>query len=290
MASVFISSSFETQVSSLLNAIQHGECYQANLSIQWKNQLSGDLWPIYQALTAKNPSPFSGFWQTSSQTVVCNSPERLVAIENRWDRDSNHYTQWATTRPIAGTRGRGSTDAEDQLIGQTLQNDTKEQAEHLMLVDLLRNDLGKIARIGSVNVRELMVLERYAHVTHLVSDIEGQLLPQTTPWQVLQAVFPGGTITGCPKIRSVQWLNRCEPVPRGPYTGSMGYVDALTGSMDWNIIIRSLYATPSKPTNNDSPVWNTAFHAGAGIVADSIPAHEYRECLRKAHSIFSLWE
>jgi para-aminobenzoate synthetase component 1 len=283
---------FEAQANALLHAIQQGECYQANLSIQWKSQLSGDLWPIYQALTAKNPSPFAGFWQTNNQTVVCNSPERLVNIENRWQEESSIFKQWATTRPIAGTRGRGATEAEDIAIGEALRSDAKEQAEHLMLVDLLRNDLGKIACIGSVNVRELMVLERYAHVTHLVSDIEGQLLPETTPWQVLQAVFPGGTITGCPKIRSVQWLNRCEPVPRGPYTGSMGYVDALTGTMDWNIIIRSLYATQatnSSPVTN-LPRWNIAFHSGAGIVADSIPAYEYRECLRKAHSIFSLWE
>ncbi|MDH4378354.1 MAG: anthranilate synthase component I family protein [Vampirovibrionales bacterium] len=283
---------FEAHANTLLHAIQQGECYQANLSIQWKSQLTGDLWPIYQALTEKNPSPFAGFWQTNNQTVVCNSPERLVSIENRWEEQSSLPEQWATTRPIAGTRGRGNTDLEDTAIGESLRSDAKEQAEHLMLVDLLRNDLGKIAIAGSVTVRELMVLERYAHVTHLVSDIEGQLLPRRTPWQVLQAVFPGGTITGCPKIRSVQWLNRCEPLPRGPYTGSMGYVDALTGSMDWNIIIRSLYATQAADANPTKgfPHWDVAFHAGAGIVADSIPAYEYRECLRKAHSIFSLWE
>ncbi|MFN8615129.1 MAG: anthranilate synthase component I family protein [Vampirovibrionales bacterium] len=285
---------FTEKTNRLLEAIQQGDCYQANLSIQWQGQWEGTLWPLYKTLQITNPSPFSGYWQDAYQTLVCNSPERLVQVDNRASKTSETgYAQWITTRPIAGTRGRGMTQEDDQKIGQALLANEKEQAEHLMLVDLLRNDVGKVSQPGTVTVRELMVLERYAHVTHLVSDVEGLKQPSQTPWDVLCALFPGGTITGCPKVRSMQWLHTCEPVQRGPYTGSLGYVDAKTGAMDWNIIIRSLYAMPlndGAEASLETHPKKVFYHAGAGIVADSIPAYEYRECLRKAQNMMQVLE
>jgi para-aminobenzoate synthetase component 1 len=180
------------------------------------------------------------------------------------------------TRPIAGTRGRGQTSDDDERIAQVLQTNEKEQAEHLMLLDLERNDLGRVACPASVTVPETAVLERYSHVTHLVSQVEAQRLPDKTAWDVLTAMFPGGTITGCPKVRCMEILAETEPVPRGLYTGSLGYIDDR-GYLDFNILIRSLFYWPHSK--------QLQFHAGAGIVADSVPAWEYRECLRKSQVI-----
>jgi para-aminobenzoate synthetase component 1 len=185
------------------------------------------------------------------------------------------------TRPIAGTRGRGSTEEEDLEIGRTLLENRKELAEHLMLVDLARNDVGRVSDAGTVQVDDLLVLERYSHVTHLVSNVQGLLKATASPWNVIASLFPGGTITGCPKLRCIGILDAVEPVPRGFYTGSFGYVDAKTGALDLNILIRSVFLQPTELPL----VYNTAVHVGAGIVHDAVGAHEYRECLRKATAI-----
>jgi len=260
---------FEAQAAKILEEIQAGNLYQANLSLRFEiSDISNNMLPsIYEALIRQNPSPFSGVFWTPEGIILSNSPERLV----KYDAQTNMIE----TRPIAGTRGRGQTVQEDEEIGTRLQANPKELAEHAMLVDLERNDLGKVCIPGTVQVKEEYSLEKYAHVTHLVSQIEGQKRPESSPWDIIQAMFPGGTITGCPKIRCMQTLAELEPVPRWLYTGSFGYID-ISGNLDFNILIRSLFHWPDGRLH---------FHAGAGIVADSQPAWEYKECLRKAQTI-----
>lgn len=263
---------FIAAVESLKTAIHQGECYQANLSMRLQTVTKKNPWQLFQAVSQTNPSPFAGFWQTPYHTIVSNSPERLVNIVG------HHYEQQVVSaRPIAGTRGRGKSTTEDNQLASELANHPKENAEHLMLVDLLRNDLGRVSVPGTVEVDELMVLERYSHVTHLVSNVVGQLAPNNMWTDVLQAVFPGGTITGCPKIRCCEWLAEVEPVPRGFYTGSLAWVDARTNQMDSNILIRSV-----ELTKLNANLWTAHCHVGAGIVADSAPESEYLECLKKA--------
>jgi para-aminobenzoate synthetase component 1 len=260
---------FEQTVDHLKEKIRDGEIYQANLSIRLQKTLNLDPYRLFESLCRRDPSPFSGFFQWPGGVIVCNSPERLLQMGD---------TGLAQTRPIAGTRGRGQSAQEDEAIGGLLRLNPKERAEHLMLVDLARNDLGRVCGPGSVAVDELLVLERYSHVTHLVSNVVGQLRSDCTGWDTLRALFPGGTITGCPKVRCVEILDAAEPVPRGFYTGSMGYLDAASGALDFNILIRSLFLQRT----TDPLRYNTAVHVGAGIVHDAVGAHEYRECLRKA--------
>ena len=272
--SSFSQDAFETAVKALRGDIAAGEIYQANLSMRLRQTLALDPLDLYDALCARNPSPFSGLMKLPEGWIVCNSPERLIKS------DADGILE---TRPIAGTRGRGKTPEDDAVIGQSLLENEKEVAEHLMLVDLARNDLGRVCAPGSVTVDELLVLERYSHVTHLVSNVRGQLNPQASPWDALRAVFPGGTITGCPKLRCMEILARTEPVPRGFYTGALGYIDAATPAMDWNILIRSAFLLQeSVPLR-----YHAAVHVGAGIVHDSVPAHEFRECQRKAEATLS---
>ena len=258
---------FTQQIEMILSHILEGDIYQANLSIpfiQDKALTLQDCFALYNALVEINPSPFSGLFVSPEITIISNSPERLV-----------QYTATTNTLqalPIAGTRGRGKNEREDEAIGKTLLENAKEQAEHLMLLDLLRNDLGRVAVPGSVSVPKSFFLERYSHVTHLVSEVSAKKAPQYTIWDTLGSVFPGGTITGCPKVRCMEILSQVETKPRGFYTGSMGYID-FRGNSDWNILIRSLF---NDPTHN---MLYTQF--GAGIVADSIAENEYKECYRK---------
>ena len=269
---------FETQVRRILGHIAVGDIYQANLSMRFERELMG-ITPqqLYQALVDLNPSPFSGLFQLDNAVLISNSPERLV----KRHLNSAGQPDRLETRPIAGTRGRGATrDAQDE-INQTLQQDLKEQAEHLMLLDLERNDIGRVSRPASVTVPEAFALEHYSHVTHMVSQVEGYWDPALPSWALIEALFPGGTITGCPKVRCMEILAQCEPVPRGFYTGSLGYWD-VRGSTDWNILIRSMM------TQKREEILRIRYHAGAGIVADSNPAYEYRECLRKSQGIESV--
>jgi para-aminobenzoate synthetase component I len=256
--------------------IAAGDIYQANLSHRFTLQPPGtysdgvDRLPyeqeLYRRLQSVNPSPFSGLMHFDDVTLISSSPERLVRLHNRQ----------ADTRPIAGTRPRGLDVPDDQrLIVELLANE-KERAEHLMLVDLERNDLGRVCQFGSVNVDEFMAIEQYSHVSHIVSNISGALKPDATPFDLIQALFPGGTITGVPKIRCMEIIEELEPVRRGPYTGSFGYI-GWNGDLDLNIVIRTLVWCGGKGY----------LQVGAGIVADSDPAREYEETLQKAQAFFS---
>ncbi|MFQ5672996.1 MAG: anthranilate synthase component I family protein [Nitrospinales bacterium] len=241
--------------------IEAGDIYQANLSQRFEADYPGDPLTLYLKLRSVNPSPFSGYLKFKDLALVSSSPERLVKLEgNRLE-----------TRPIAGTRPRGGTQREDDALSAELLLNEKEKAEHLMLVDLERNDLGRVCEYGSVRVTDLMFLEKYSHVSHIVSNIEGRPVAGVSPADILRAVFPGGTITGCPKIRCMEIIDELEPTRRGPYSGSFGYI-GFSAHMDFNIIIRTIVVKDGK----------AYFHVGAGIVADSIPEKEYQETLDKA--------
>lgn len=253
-------------VASALEAIRRGDIYQANLSRPWAATLQPEasIADLYRALRASNPAPFAGSARMHGFAVLSSSPERLIRVSDGL----------VSTRPIAGTRPRGRDAVSDaRLAGELLLNE-KERAEHVMLVDLERNDLGRICRAGSVNVDEYMTIETYATVHHIVSNIRGEIRADVTPGQAIAAVFPGGTITGCPKVRCMQLLAAFEQTPRDAYTGSMGYL-GRDGTMDLNILIRTLLV-------HDGSV---EFRTGAGIVADSVPESELAETRAKAQGM-----
>jgi len=247
-----------------LEHIAAGDIYQANLSRAWTATLQPSISPqdVYQQLCVANPAPFAGIAILADDNVVISSsPERLLKVRQHE----------VSTRPIAGTRPRSTDHQRDQQLIDELRNNPKEQAEHIMLLDLERNDLGRICQAGTVQVDEFMTVETYAHVHHIVSNVHGTLRNDIIPGQAIAAVFPGGTITGCPKVRCMQVIAELEKVPRGAYTGSMGYLNR-DGSMDLNILIRSLHQRGNQ----------LQFRAGAGIVADSIPERELDETRAKA--------
>jgi len=247
--------------------IREGDVFQVNLSRQWG--VVGDLpadEDLYARLRRTNPAPFAGLADLGGLRVISSSPERLVSV--RGGR--------IETRPIAGTRPRGQDDQDDRRLAETLMGHPKERAEHIMLIDLERNDLGRVCRPGTVHVDELMVLESYRHVHHIVSNVSGALRPGTTSGEIIRAVFPGGTITGCPKVRCMEIIAELEGVARGAYTGSMGYL-GLNGDMDLNILIRTLERTPEA----------LRLRAGAGIVADSIASRELAEARAKAKGLLA---
>ena len=255
---------FEAMVRRALAHIRAGDIFQANLSQRFTASWRGPAFPLYQALRRINPSPFACFLSSEELSVVSCSPERLARVqEGRLD-----------TRPIAGTRPRGETPGEDALNSLELLLSEKERAEHVMLVDLARNDLGRVCAAGSVGVTELMALEAYSHVHHIISDVSGDLRRGVDAVEVIRAVFPGGTITGCPKVRCMQILRELEPAARGLYTGSLGYL-GFDGAMDLNIAIRTMVIQREQ----------LSFHVGAGIVADSDPEREYHETLAKAAAL-----
>ena len=253
--------------------IRAGDIYQANLAQRFSVAFNptADHSPhavgqnLYDRLRIVNPSPFSGLFVTGNLALVSSSPERLVQVTG----------SRVTMRPIAGTRPRGRTAVEDRALTDNLRLDEKERAEHVMLVDLARNDLGRVCTYGSVRVEEFMTIERYSHVAHLVSEVGGTLTPSSTTLDLIRSVFPGGTITGAPKIRCMEIIEELEPVRRGPYTGSLGYV-SWTGDVDFNILIRTIVLTRQR----------AHLQVGAGIVADSNPHREYRETLYKAQALF----
>lgn len=244
--------------------IKAGDTFQVNLSQRFEAPIAGDPLAIYENLIKINPSPFSALLEFEDLKIIGSSPERLVKLEN-----GN-----VITRPIAGTRPRGKTRKEDLRLEKELLSSHKELAEHTMLVDLERNDLGKVCDYGSVKLTEEMIVERYSHVMHIVSNIEGRLHKGKDRFDLLKATFPGGTITGCPKIRTMEIIDELEPTSRGPYTGSLGYFN-FAGDMDFNIIIRTL-------AMKDGKVY---VQAGGGIVADSVPEDEYKETLYKAQAM-----
>ena len=246
--------------------IAAGDIYQANLSRQWQASVSPELESsdIYEALCEANPGPFAGIARWQDTDIISSSPERLLRI-----RDGI-----MSTRPIAGTRPRSEDKHTDNNLSAELFAHPKERAEHVMLIDLERNDLGRVCEAGSVEVDEMMVLETYAHVHHIVSNVRGRQRAGITPGQAIAAVFPGGTITGCPKVRCMEIIAELEQGPRGAYTGSFGYLNR-DGSMDLNILIRTIVRSGDRVT----------LRAGGGIVADSDPGAELEETRAKAEGM-----
>ncbi len=253
-------------VGAILGSIGRGDVYQANLSRGWRGRLPEglDATMLYRRLRTANPGPFSGSARLPGFTLLSSSPERLLRIEG----------STVSTRPIAGTRPRGSTTASDASLRSELSLNDKERAEHVMLVDLERNDLGRVCRGGTVRVDEFMTIESYATVHHIVSNVRGELREGVTPGEAIAAVFPGGTITGCPKVRCMELLAALEQSPRDAYTGSIGYL-RRDGGLDLNILIRTIVL-------RDGMV---EFRTGAGIVADSQPEAELAETRAKARGL-----
>ncbi|KIL52478.1 anthranilate synthase component I family protein [Jeotgalibacillus campisalis] len=245
--------------------ISQGDVFQVNLSVRQSKKLAAHPLSIYKELRTFNPSPYMSYLHMPDAQIVSASPELLIKKSG---------TE-LSTRPIAGTRSRGENQEEDQKLANELIQNEKERAEHVMLVDLERNDLGRVSRYGTVEVNEFMVIERYSHVMHIVSNVRGQLDSSFNEADVIRAVFPGGTITGAPKVRTMEIIEELEPVRRGLYTGSIGWI-GFNGDMELNIVIRTMLAQ------------NGVGHvqAGAGVVIDSHPKREYKESLKKAQALW----
>lgn len=250
--------------------IAAGDIFQANLSQRLSAYIGSESsWDLYRLLSTINPSPFAAYVNFRDYKIVSSSPERLLQVTG----------DIVETRPIAGTRPRGTNHIEDEHMRSELLLNEKERAEHIMLIDLERNDLGRVSDYGSVIVDELMITEDYSHVIHIVSNIKGTLVHGKDCFDAIRASFPGGTITGVPKVRCMEIIDELEPVQRGPYTGSVGYI-GFSGNMDFNIIIRTFVIQDEM-----------AFvQAGAGIVADSDPRREYLETLKKAEALIRTLE
>lgn len=250
--------------------IAAGDIFQANLSLRISAEVGDvDPWHIYEVLREVNPSPFACFLDFGEYQIVSSSPERLVRCQEGV----------IDTRPIAGTRPRGRDLSEDDALRAELLLNEKERAEHIMLIDLERNDIGRVADYGSVQVDELMITEQYSHVIHIVSNVRGRLAAGKDCFDVIRAVFPGGTITGVPKVRCMEIIEELEGRRRGPYTGSVGYL-GFNGNADLNIVIRTFLVKEGM----------AYLQAGAGIVADSDPDREYAECLKKAEALLRTLE
>jgi anthranilate synthase component 1 len=254
-------------IAQIKNYILDGDIFQVNLSRQWHLKLETEQQQqLYPNLRKTNPAPYAANVYYDDFQIISSSPERLVKYDAK--------TNWVETRPIAGTRKRSADDAEDKALVDELINHPKEIAEHIMLIDLERNDLGRICEVGSIEVNELMTVETYQHVHHIVSNVRGKLKRGQTPLNIIDAVFPGGTITGCPKIRCMEIIAELEQMPRDAYTGSIGYINR-DGSMDTNILIRTLMLQNKQ----------LSFRAGAGIVADSVAKKELEEARHKAKGL-----
>ncbi|MEA2204966.1 MAG: anthranilate synthase component [Blastocatellia bacterium] len=267
--SVFTSSwpqaAFERAVVTVQDYIAAGDCYQAVISQQFTKRTNADPLMVYRALRATNPAPYMYFLRVGGETIVGASPELLVRC----------HGQRLDYRPIAGTRRRGATEAEDWMLGEEMRADEKEVAEHTMLVDLGRNDLGRVSDYGSVRVEELMSIERYSQVQHLVTSLRSRLRDGLDRFDALASCFPAGTVTGAPKIRAMEIIRELEPVPRGVYAGTVLYAD-YADNLDSCIAIRTMVLRDGVVT----------VQAGAGIVADSVPEREYEESLNKAQALF----
>jgi len=265
----FTQPEFETAVRKCVEYIRAGDIFQVVLSQRLKVPLSADPFEVYRTLRVVNPSPFMFFLRTPKCTLVGSSPEILVRVVDGK----------VTVRPLAGTRRRGKTEEEDQQLADELLADPKERAEHVMLVDLGRNDVGRVAKFGSVEISDVMVIERYSHVMHITSNVTGQLTDDRDAFDALAAGLPAGTVSGAPKVRAMEIIDELEPHRRGPYGGAVGYID-FAGNMDSCIALRTMVILDG-----------TAYiQAGAGIVADSVPANEYEETLNKARGLLKAIE
>jgi anthranilate synthase component 1 len=256
---------FEDGVRRIQEHIAAGDCYQVVLSQRFSTKFSGQPLAIYRALRADNPSPYMFFLRLGDETIIGASPEMLVRC----------HGQRLDYRPIAGTRKRGATETEDWMLSEDLKTDEKEVAEHMMLVDLGRNDLGRVADYGSVKIETLMGIERYSHVQHLVTSLRARLRNGLDRFDALASCFPAGTVTGAPKIRAMEIIRELEPDRRGVYAGAVLYMD-YAGNLDSCIAIRTIIWRDGK----------ASVQAGAGIVADSVPEHEYAETVNKARALF----
>ncbi|MEO1592437.1 MAG: anthranilate synthase component I family protein [Cyanobacteria bacterium J06632_22] len=275
----FTSNQTETQycagVEKAKDYIRAGDIFQVVTSQQLTTDYSGDPFDLYRSLRLINPSPYMAYFNFNGWQIIGSSPEVMVKAT----RPGGDGPLLAELRPIAGTRPRGKTPAEDDAYAEDLLADPKEIAEHVMLVDLGRNDLGRVCVAGTVEVDELMVIERYSHVMHIVSNVIGELDPDKTAWDLLKACFPAGTVSGAPKIRAMQIINELEPCRRGPYSGVYGYYD-FEGQLNSAITIRTMVVRGQPNGTHQVTV-----QAGAGLVADSVPKNEYQETLNKARGL-----
>ena len=247
--------------------ILDGDIFQVVLAQRYDIELVADPFDVYRVLRQVNPSPYMYFLRNPEITIVGSSPEPMVQLLDRK----------VVSRPIAGTRKRGATDEHDRLLAAELVEHPKERAEHVMLVDLARNDVGRVAKFGTVHPDELMTLEKYSHVMHLTSQVSGDLRDELGPIDVLRATLPAGTVSGAPKVRAMEIIDELEPVKRGPYAGVVGYVD-WSGNLDTAIAIRTMFVRPDG---------TASLQAGAGIVADSVPDDEDLECRNKAAALLA---
>jgi len=266
VSSPFGGSLYQDAVRAAKEHIVAGDIFQVVLSQRFDLTLDADPFDVYRVLRQVNPSPYMYFMRHPEVTIVGSSPEPMVQV----------LGDKVISRPIAGTRRRGRSDADDRRMAAELSEDPKERAEHVMLVDLARNDVGRVARYGSVHVDELMTLERYSHVMHLTSQVTGAIREGLGPIDVLRATLPAGTVSGAPKVRAMEIIDSLEPTKRGPYAGVVGYVD-FSGNLDAAITIRTMVVGPG----------GASVQAGAGIVADSDPALEDLECRNKAAALLA---
>ncbi|MFO7904953.1 MAG: anthranilate synthase component I, partial [Pirellulaceae bacterium] len=260
---------FEDAVRTCVEYIRAGDIFQVVISQRLQLEIKASPFEIYRTLRIVNPSPFMFFLRSSGVTLVGSSPEIMCRVVDGK----------VTVRPLAGTRKRGSDDAEDRRLAEDLLADPKERAEHVMLVDLGRNDVGRVARYGTVELSEVMEIERYSHVMHITSNVSGMLRDGQDAFDALRACLPAGTVSGAPKVRAMEIIDELEPHRRGPYAGAVGYID-YSGNMDTCIALRTIVIQ-----GNQAYV-----QAGAGIVADSIPRHEYQETLNKARGLLNAIE
>lgn len=261
---LFTADQFKAKVRRAKEYIAAGDAYQVVLSQRLQRQTRADPFTIYRALRQLNPSPYMFYLELPHVQLIGSSPETLVRLEKGV----------AEVRPIAGTRPRGEDEDQDQALQEDLLNDPKERAEHVMLVDLGRNDLGRVCEYGTIEVPQLFAIERYSHVMHMVSRVTGELRPEYDAYDLLRASFPAGTVSGAPKVRAMEIIEELEGVRRGPYAGAVGYFD-YSGNMDTCITIRTIIMKEG----------SAYLQAGAGIVADSIPEREHQECLNKVRAL-----
>ncbi len=265
LSSNFTQEEFEGAVLKAKEYIRAGEILQVVLSQRFRTEIKAPPLDVYRALRTVNPSPYMFYLKFDDLSLIGSSPEIMVQVVGSGVR----------VRPIAGTRRRGDSNLEDERLAEELLGDPKEKAEHIMLVDLGRNDVGRVSLPGSVRVTDFMTIEKYSHVMHIVSNVEGSLRPEEDAYSAFAATFPAGTVSGAPKIRAMEIIEELEPVRRGPYAGAVGYF-SFDGNLDSCITIRTIVVKGK-----------TAYiQAGAGIVADSIPANEHQECLNKAQALF----
>ncbi|GBD36850.1 Aminodeoxychorismate synthase component 1 [bacterium HR36] len=270
LTSNFSRQGFEAAVRRAIEYVHAGDCFQVNLAQRLLYPARLSPLALYARLRERNPAPFAGYFDAGDYTLVSASPELFLRL---------NPDGWVETRPIKGTRPRGSTPAEDERLRQELLTSGKDRAENIMIVDLLRNDLGRVCRYGTVQVADLCRVESYRTVHHLVSVVRGQLRPECDALDLLRATFPGGSVTGAPKVRAMEIIAELEPTVRGPYCGCLGFI-GFDGSAEWNILIRTCTLAQG---------W-IQFPVGGGIVADSDPAQEYEETLHKAEGILRALE